>query len=97
MNQIFYITIYMSVKEKGNPEKGVCRVHMDIHNPNGIQKLLDELPEAVKDMYEQSYDEEIEAVGFISEEEYEELEKIQKSKITYAYDGDSFNIEAKTL
>ena len=46
MNQIFYITIYMSVKEKGNPEKGVCRVHMDIHNPNGIQKLLDELPEA---------------------------------------------------
>ena len=24
MNQIFYITIYMSVKEKGTPEKGVC-------------------------------------------------------------------------
>lgn len=92
-----YMTVYLQVKFKGESKPATARIHMDVHAPENIPGMLEDLSGKIASAYEGMYKDEVEGVEFITEEAYAELAKDQKSQVRIDFEGDKLAIAAKDL
>lgn len=92
-----YMTVYLQVKLKGEPKPATARIHMDVHAPENIPGILEDLPDKIAATYEGMYKDEVEDVEFITEEAYAELAEDQKSQVRIDFEGDKLAIAAEDL
>ena len=92
-----YMTVYLQVKLKGEPKPATARIHMDVHAPENIPGMLEDLPGKIASAYEGMYKDKVEDVEFITEEAYAELTEDQKSQVRIDFEGDKLAIAAEDL
>lgn len=92
-----YMTVYLQVTLKGESKPATARIHMDVHAPENIPGMLEDLPGKIASAYEGVYKDKVEDVEFITEEAYAELAEDQKSQVRIDFEGDKLAITAKDL
>lgn len=92
-----YMTVYLQVTLKGESKPATARIHMDVHAPENIPGILEDLPGKIASTYEGMYKDEVEDVEFITEEAYAEMAEDQKSQVRIDFEGDKLAIAAKDL
>ena len=92
-----YMTVYLQVKLKGESKPATARIHMDVHAPENITGILEDLPGKIASAYEGMYKDKVEDVEFITEEAYAEMAEDQKSQVRIDFEGDKLAIAAEDL
>ena len=77
------MTVYLQIKIKNNPKPASARIYMDVHAPQNIPGILNDLPDK------------IESIDFITAETYQKLKQDQKSQVRIDFEDEKVTIAAK--
>lgn len=90
-----YMTVYLQIKIKNNPKPASARIYMDVHAPENIPGILNDLPDKITTTYQNMYKDKIESIDFITAETYQKLKQDQKSQVRIDFEDEKVTIAAK--
>ena len=89
------MTVYLQIKIKNNPKSASARIYMDVHAPENIPGILNDLPDKITTTYQNMYKDKIESIDFITAETYQKLKQDQKSQVRIDFEDEKVTIAAK--